>query len=120
MEDVYSFYATYENTPATASAPFYYVNIDGGISLGNDGSTTVGPYRWIIRKTSKYGETISYVREMHFFDGEDDDPTSMNNGQWTMNNEESATWFDLNGRRLASKPTQKGIYIHNGRKEVVR
>ena len=29
-------------------------------------------------------------------------------------------WYDLNGRRLSGKPTTKGLYIHNGRKEVVR
>ena len=29
-------------------------------------------------------------------------------------------WFDLNGRRLQGKPTTKGIYIHNGRKEVLK
>ncbi len=25
-------------------------------------------------------------------------------------------WYDLQGRRLAAKPTQRGIYIHNGKK----
>lgn len=29
-------------------------------------------------------------------------------------------WYDLNGRKLKGKPTTKGLYIHNGRKEVVR
>lgn len=29
-------------------------------------------------------------------------------------------WYDLNGRKLDGKPTTKGLYIHNGRKEVVR
>ena len=29
-------------------------------------------------------------------------------------------WYTLDGRRLTEKPTQKGIYINNGRKEVVR
>ena len=31
-----------------------------------------------------------------------------------------ASWYDLNGRRLASKPTQKGVYVNNGQKVVVR
>ena len=30
--------------------------------------------------------------------------------------EEDGFWYDLNGRRLQGKPTQKGIYIQNGRK----
>ena len=29
-------------------------------------------------------------------------------------------WYDLNGRKLDKKPTQKGIYINNGRKVVVK
>jgi hypothetical protein len=31
-------------------------------------------------------------------------------------------WYDLNGRRIANgqKPTAKGVFLHNGRKEVVR
>ena len=30
------------------------------------------------------------------------------------------TWYSLDGRKLDKQPTAKGIYIHNGRKEVVR
>jgi hypothetical protein len=29
-------------------------------------------------------------------------------------------WYDLNGRRLQQKPTQKGVYLNNGRKVIVR
>ena len=29
-------------------------------------------------------------------------------------------WFDLNGRQLSGKPTQKGVYIHRGKKQVVK
>lgn len=29
-------------------------------------------------------------------------------------------WYDLSGRRLSEKPSTKGLYIHNGRKEVVK
>ena len=29
-------------------------------------------------------------------------------------------WYDLNGRRLAGKPTQKGVYISKGRKKVIQ
>ena len=28
--------------------------------------------------------------------------------------------FDLNGRRLNGEPTQKGVYIHNGKKKIVK
>ena len=29
------------------------------------------------------------------------------------------SWYDLNGRKLSGKPSQKGIYINNGRKIVI-
>ena len=29
-------------------------------------------------------------------------------------------WYDLNGRRLAGKPTSKGVYVNNGRKVLVK
>ena len=34
-------------------------------------------------------------------------------------NDNEATWYDLNGRRLQGKPAQKGIYIKNGKKVIV-
>ena len=120
-EDIYSFYATYDGTTATSDDPFYYVAIDGTICLGNDGTVTVGPYRWIIRKTSKSGETPSYARNMHFYDGEgeatairedlfaapsDEAEREVNNGKAT-----NAQWFTLDGRKLNAMPTQSGVYI---------
>jgi hypothetical protein len=30
------------------------------------------------------------------------------------------SWYDLNGRRLQQKPTQKGVYMNNGRKVIIR
>ena len=29
-------------------------------------------------------------------------------------------WYSLDGRRLAGKPTSKGVYIHNGKKTVIK
>ena len=29
-------------------------------------------------------------------------------------------WYDLNGRRLNSQPTKKGLYIRNGKKIIIR
>ena len=30
------------------------------------------------------------------------------------------TWYSISGQRLQGKPTTKGVYIHNGKKEVVK
>ena len=45
--------------------------------------------------------------------------TSIDNGQWIMDNEAGA-WYDMQGRKLNGQPTQKGLYIHGGRKVVVK
>ena len=29
-------------------------------------------------------------------------------------------WYDLEGRKLSGKPDKKGLYIHNGRKVVIK
>ncbi|MGN0030118.1 MAG: hypothetical protein ACI35Q_10380 [Marinilabiliaceae bacterium] len=34
--------------------------------------------------------------------------------------DESKAWYDITGRRLQSKPTMPGVYIHNGKKTVVK
>jgi Leucine-rich repeat (LRR) protein len=34
--------------------------------------------------------------------------------------EENGLWYTLDGKRLSGKPTQKGIYIHNGKKVVIK
>ena len=44
---------------------------------------------------------------------------SMLDAQSPMFNEAGA-WFTINGVKLAGKPTVKGLYIHNGRKEVLK
>ena len=33
---------------------------------------------------------------------------------------EAGVWYDLNGKRLSGKPTQKGLYIKNGKKVVFK
>ena len=53
--------------------------------------------------------------------GEDDDATgiiSIESEKQTNGND--AEWYDLNGRRLGSKPTKKGIYINNGHKLIIK
>ena len=40
---------------------------------------------------------------------------SVANGQPTMDN----SWYTIDGRKLGEKPTQKGIYIYNGKKVMI-
>ena len=120
MEDIYNFYATYEPTTATAKDPFYYVNINGELSYGD--AVTVGAFRWIIRVESKYGSEPAYAREMHFFDGEEEETTgiiSIENGKLRIDNSSDA-WYTIDGVKLDGKPHAKGVYIQNGRKVIIK
>lgn len=117
LEDIYSFYATYDATTATAQDPFYYVNIDGGISLGNDGTVSVGAFRWIIRVESKFGGSTAYARKMTFFDGEE--ATGVNE-VIEVKEVNDDSWYTLDGRRLSQKPSRAGVYINNGIKRVIK
>lgn len=49
--------------------------------------------------------------------GDNDDPTGIAE---LFGLEEAGTWFDLNGRKLNGKPAQKGIYINNGKKTIIK
>lgn len=121
-EDIYSFYAVYDGLNATASNPYYYVNINGGLSYGNSTSVRVGAFRWIIRKTSKFDgdDTVAYAPMMYFVDGEEDIATeidSMEDGGIQM---EEDVWCTLSGVKLDGVPTEKGVYIVNGKKVVIQ
>ena len=56
---------------------------------------------------------------LNFGDDTETGIVSMDNGKWTMDNEAGA-WYTIDGRRVNGKPAQKGIYIHNGRKVVMK
>jgi len=38
----------------------------------------------------------------------------------TIDRDGTERWFDLNGHQLSGKPTKKGVYIHRGKKQVVK
>lgn len=45
--------------------------------------------------------------------------STANNGEWNSN-DGNALWFTLDGCKLASRPTTKGIYIYKGKKVVIK
>lgn len=50
-----------------------------------------------------------------FIDEGSDGITTMNHS-----NADNAVWYTLEGQRLQSKPTKKGLYIHHGKKEIIK
>ena len=41
-------------------------------------------------------------------------------GESVARNATAAGWYTLDGRKLNGKPTKKGLYIHNGKKVVIK
>lgn len=50
----------------------------------------------------------------------DDETTEIKGTDFTDYTDKADAWYSLDGRQLDKQPTAKGVYIHNGRKEVVR
>lgn len=63
------------------------------------------------------GEQQARSFVLDFGDGETTEIGAMLNDKGKMIND---IWYTIDGRKLDGKPTKKGLYIHNGRKEVVK
>ena len=119
MEDTYTIFGTYEPTTPTAADPFYYINTSGTMSLGNDGTVTVGAFRWIMRKASKFGGSspAAYAPTIRFFD-DDDSTLGVTTPLSTRRGAGGEAWYSLDGRKV--EQPKKGLYIRNGRKVIVK
>ena len=65
----------------------------------------------------------SEIRNFVLNFGDDDSATgiiAIGGSQLSTLNAQRSEWFTLDGRRLAAKPTAKGLYIHAGRKVVIK
>ena len=62
----------------------------------------------------------SLVRAFVLNFGEDNETTGILSTTNLTNDTNSDAWYDLSGRKLSSKPTQKGLYIHGGNKVVIK
>ena len=82
-----------------------------------DGSdvTTIGACRAYFKIGD--GANARQITGFNFnFDGGETTSLTENKRETITNNQ----WYTLDGRKLDSKPTQKGVYINNGRKVVVK
>ena len=99
-----------------ATGDFYVCN--GKEFIKVRGAGTLAPNKaYLFVEGNNTPASIPFRRSI---DGEGEGTTSIDNLNVNDNlNDNEATWYDLNGRRLQGKPSQKGIYIKNGRKVVV-
>ncbi|MBQ7462243.1 MAG: leucine-rich repeat protein [Bacteroidaceae bacterium] len=97
----------------------WYMNNSFPVSAG------MHTFKWEYTKDSSmdpdgdafFVDNISFLQN-----GKDDDRITgidtIDNGQLTMDND--GNWFSLDGRKLGGKPAKAGLYIHNGRKVVIK
>ena len=61
--------------------------------------------------------TLAREFKLNFGDGE---ATGITTTDFTDYTDSAGAWYTLDGRKLDKQPTQKGVYIHGGRKVVIK
>ena len=103
------------------SSYIYVLNVGEPILNHPEGSIFISDYRsarpFEVYTFHEHSNGARYISLSSLFGGEgttgivDVMKTAELNGE---------TWYDMNGRRLQSKPVRKGVYIKNGKKVVVK
>lgn len=78
---------------------------------------TIKAFRAYIELDAEVPTAASAPNIVLNFEGE---TTGIEEMKAMSNQSKSNAWYTLDGRGLSGKPAQKGVYIHNGRKEVVK
>ena len=92
----------------------YYLGAQNTLYYPTDEYFTVKAFRAYFQLTDPNVNASAIV--LNFGDGETTSIGSIDNGELRIDNDD---WYSLDGRRLNAKPTQRGIYIHNGKKVLV-
>ena len=50
----------------------------------------------------------------------DSESTGIETTNFTNSANSSGAWYGIDGRKLDGKPTKKGLYIYNGKKQVIK
>ena len=82
------------------------LELDGNVVSGEKEGTVTATY------TDFTGEI--HTKTIHFGDG----TASIHHSQSTIHNYDE--WYDLQGRRLESRPTKNDLYIHDVRKVIIK
>ena len=98
-----------------ATGDFYVCN--GKEFIKVRGAGTLAPNKAYLKVTGNAPASIPFRRSIDGGEG-----TTGISEEVRVKSEEFATapYYDLNGRKLQGKPTQKGVYIQNGKKVVVK
>ena len=99
------------------------VESDGSIYVLDKGSNGVGFYKLKSGKKIGFGKAyLSGSNAPSYLNFEENETTEIRevkevNGVIEVNDN---SWYTLDGRKMDSKPTAKGLYIVNGKKVVIK
>ena len=107
--------ATGDETTRTLTAAQVYLFYKGEFVLNAAGTLPAGKVYLDLRDTSDPtpAPRLSIL-------GGDSNTTEIEDVRCKKEDAQSERWFTLDGRMLQGKPSQKGLYIKNGRKVVIR
>ena len=91
------------NSPMTIGAQRAVFKLKGGITVGDPSDPNV------------------HVRAFNLSFSDEDDVTGiLSTTDDTDFTDSDDAWYDLSGRKLSGKPSQRGVYIHGGRKIAIQ
>jgi len=98
-----------------------YLGADNTLYYPQSGAT-IGAQRAYFKLSGiTAGDKAAGIRSFVLdFGGDDGETTGIMNVQCSMFNVQSDNWYSLDGRKLAGKPAQKGLYINKGVKIVIK
>ena len=97
--------------PASSATRDFYVCTGKAFEWVRDAGTIAANRCWL-----QIGEQVAAARAMTRSIVGGGNTTNMDDVRWQM---EDGNYYDLQGRKV-EKPNRKGIYIHNGKKVIVR
>ena len=110
---------TYTEAKLTAGDTYYYMTAGGEFKSPNKKYTEESPMT--LKPLRAYIQMGAADASRRIFIEEPDGTTTVINGVATNVEVKAAEgWYNMNGVKLDAKPTQKGIYIMNGKKVVVK
>ena len=104
----YSNYLSFRDAHPDGEGTLYKIDD----SVNNDHIDMGTTFFLNLTTTGDYGKYFQWLDE--------DQTSGIRNVQCSVSNVQSDSWYDLSGRKLSGKPTQKGIYIYKGRKQVIK